>query len=51
MIDPELLEKLVAFQKYGTLSATADHLMVTQPTITRSMKKFFLIAVSAIGSN
>lgn len=39
MIDLELLEKLVAFQKYGTLSATADHLMVTQPTITRSMKK------------
>ena len=39
MIDPELLEKLVAFQKYGTLSATADHLLVTQPTVTRSMKK------------
>lgn len=29
MIDDYLLGALVAFAKYGTLSATADHLMVT----------------------
>ena len=29
MIDDYILEELVAFDKYGTLSATADHLMVT----------------------
>lgn len=39
MVDLELLVELVAFQKYGTLSATAEHLMVTQPTVTRGMKK------------
>ncbi len=39
MIDLELLEELVAFQKYGTLSAAAEHLMITQPTVTRKMKK------------
>lgn len=39
MVDPELLEELVAFHKYGTLSATAEHLMITQPTVTRGMKK------------
>lgn len=39
MPDLELLEKLVAFQKYGTLSAAAEHLMITQPTVTRKMKK------------
>lgn len=39
MIDLELLEELVAFQKYGTLSATAEHLMITQPSVTRGMKK------------
>ncbi|MBU9790064.1 LysR family transcriptional regulator [Lentilactobacillus sp. IMAU92037] len=38
-IDLELLRELVAFQKYGTLSATAEHLMITQPTVTRGMKK------------
>lgn len=39
MLTLELLEELVAFQKYGTLSSAAEHLMVTQPTITRGMKK------------
>lgn len=39
MIDLELLEELVAFQQYGTLSATAEHLMITQPSVTRGMKK------------
>lgn len=29
MIDGYLLEALVAFAKYGTLSATAEHLMGT----------------------
>ena len=39
MINLELLEELVAFDKYGTLSATAEHLMITQPSVTRGMKK------------
>lgn len=39
MINPELLKELVAFQKYGTLSATAEHLLITQPSVTRGMKK------------
>ena len=39
MIDLELLEELVAFQKYGTLSASAEHLMITQPSVTRGMKR------------
>lgn len=39
MINLELLEELVAFAQYGTLSATAEHLMITQPSVTRGMKK------------
>lgn len=39
MIDNYLLEELVTFKKYGTLAATANHLMVTQPTVTRGMQK------------
>lgn len=39
MIDNYLLEELVAFKKYGTLAATAENLMVTQPTVTRGMQK------------
>ena len=39
MIDNYLLEELVAFKKYGTLAATAQHLLVTQPTVTRGMQK------------
>lgn len=37
MIDNYLLEELVVFSKYGTLAATAEELMVTQPTVTRGM--------------
>ncbi|WP_274621384.1 hypothetical protein [Pediococcus pentosaceus] len=33
----DLLKELVAFQRYGTLSSTAEHLMITQPTVTRGM--------------
>lgn len=39
MIDNYLLEELVTFKQYGTLIATAEHLLVTQPTITRGMQK------------
>lgn len=39
MLDLEPLIELVAFKKYGTLSAVAEHLMITQPTVTRKMKK------------
>lgn len=39
MIDNYLLEELVAFATYGTLAATAQHLLVTQPTVTRGMQK------------
>lgn len=39
MIENYLLEELVTFKKYGTLAATAEHLMVTQPTVTRGMQK------------
>ncbi|GEO69254.1 LysR family transcriptional regulator [Levilactobacillus acidifarinae] len=35
----ELLAELVAFQQYGTLSATAEHLMITQPSVTRGMRR------------
>lgn len=39
MIDNYLLEELVAFYEYKTLAAAAEHLNVTQPTLTRGMKK------------
>lgn len=39
MINLELLAELVAFQKYGTLSATANQLKITQPTVSRGMQK------------
>lgn len=39
MIENYLLEELVTFKKYGTLAATAEHLMITQPTVTRGMQK------------
>ncbi|KRK99577.1 LysR family transcriptional regulator [Companilactobacillus futsaii] len=39
MIENYLLEELVTFKKYGTLAATAQHLLVTQPTVTRGMQK------------
>jgi DNA-binding transcriptional LysR family regulator len=39
MIDNYLLEELVAFKKYGTLAAAADQLGLSQPALTRGMKK------------
>jgi len=39
LIDNYLLEELVTFEKFGTLAATAEELMVTQPTVTRGMQK------------
>lgn len=39
MIENYLLEELIAFAKFGTLAATAKHLLVTQPTVTRGMQK------------
>ncbi|WP_334311787.1 LysR family transcriptional regulator [Companilactobacillus farciminis] len=38
MIDFYLLEALVAFDEYGTLSKAADYLGVTQPALTHSLK-------------
>lgn len=39
MIENYLLEELVTFAECGTLSKTADKLMITQPTITRGLQK------------
>ena len=39
MIETYLLEYLVAFAKAGTLSAAAEQLHVSQPSLTRSMQK------------
>lgn len=39
MIDNYLLEELVTFAECGTLSKTAEKLMITQPTITRGLQK------------
>ncbi|MGM9904741.1 LysR family transcriptional regulator [Lactobacillus sp.] len=39
MIDPRLLEELVAFAESGTLSGAAEELHLTQPTVTRGMQK------------
>lgn len=39
MIEIYLLEALVAFQKYGTLSAAAEELHISQPALSRSMQK------------
>lgn len=39
MIEIYLLEQLIAFSEHGTLSDAADALHLTQPTLTRSMKK------------
>ena len=39
MIDISLLNQLAAFAKYGTLSAAAEKLHTSQPSLTRSMKK------------
>ncbi|KRK80165.1 transcription regulator [Companilactobacillus nodensis DSM 19682 = JCM 14932 = NBRC 107160] len=39
MLDNYLLEELVVFSKTGTLALAAEQLHVTQPTVTRGMKK------------
>lgn len=39
MIEIHLLEQLVAFAKYGTLSKAAEELHTSQPALTRSMKR------------
>ncbi|MBM7642685.1 LysR family transcriptional regulator [Streptococcus loxodontisalivarius] len=39
MIDNYLLEQLVAVYEQGTLSAAAEELLVSQPALSRSMKK------------
>lgn len=39
MIEIYLLEQLVALAEYGTLSEAAEHIHLTQPTLTRSMQK------------
>ena len=39
MIETYLLENLAAFARLGTLSAAADELHVSQPSLTRSMQK------------
>jgi len=39
MIEINLLEQLHAFYKYGTLSAAAENLHLSQPSLSRSMQK------------
>lgn len=39
MVEIFLLEQLVTFAKYGTLSRAAEELHITQPALSRSMKK------------
>ena len=39
MIELRLLEQLAAFYRCGTLSAAAEVLLISQPTLTRSMKQ------------
>ena len=39
MIDIYLLQQLVAFADFGTLSAASEKLHTSQPAMTRSMKK------------
>lgn len=38
-IETYLLEQLLAFKESKTLTEAADRLHLTQPTLTRSMKK------------
>lgn len=39
MIETSMLEQLVAFHDYKTLSAAAEHLLTSQPALSRSMRK------------
>lgn len=39
MIENYQLEQLLAFHEYGTLSAAAEHLDITEPSLSRSMRK------------
>lgn len=39
MIETYLLEQLVGLSEYSTLSEAAEHLHITQPTLTRSVQK------------
>ncbi|MCH5186417.1 MAG: LysR family transcriptional regulator [Oscillospiraceae bacterium] len=39
MIEIYLLEQLVGISEYSTLSEAAEHLHITQPTLTRSIRK------------
>ena len=39
MIEMYLLEQLDALAKYGTLSAASEQLHITQPSMSRAMKK------------
>ena len=39
MIEIYLLEQLAAFAKCGTLSKAAEELLISQPALSRSMKK------------
>lgn len=39
MIEIHLLEALAAFYQFGTLSAAAKHLHISQPALSRSMKR------------
>ncbi len=39
MIENYLLEELATFARVGTLAATAEELLITQPSVTRGMQK------------
>ena len=39
MIELSQLENLLAVEKYGTLSAAAEHIHLSQPALRRSMQK------------
>lgn len=39
MIENYQLEQLLAFHEYGTLSAAAEHLDITEPSLSRAMRK------------
>lgn len=43
MIEMQLLEQLVAFERHGTLSAASEVLHLSQPSLTRSMQKLEML--------